>query len=216
MTPLELLAILVIAGAIVVLLYFYMQDTRNLSFAKARSVAVETGEKARSTVSGASENVKGEGDGKGTRGVSAKMTGMGEKARTVISGVGDKVSGTDEKVSSEGSMMNSVSEKVSGVSEKIKGTAKSIPKSTSKSTDSLSNKIDLFLNDKSDQLIKDWELATKDDIQDIEKRYTKVSRDLDTLDSRFNEYRGSTNKKLKKIEERLDKLESVDNNIFKK
>jgi hypothetical protein len=28
------------------------------------------------------------------------------------------------------------------------------------------------------------------------------------LDSRFNEYRGYTNKKLKKIEERLDKLEN--------
>ena len=38
MTPLELLAILVLAGAIVVLLYYYMQDTRNESFARARSV----------------------------------------------------------------------------------------------------------------------------------------------------------------------------------
>ena len=206
MTPLELLAILVIAGAIVVLLYFYMQDTRNLSFSKARSVAVETGEKARSTVSGTDEKVKGQDKGMG--GVGSKMSGIGEKAHTVVSGVGEKISGTGENVSNEGSMMDSVSEKVSGVSEKIKGTVKSVPKSTSNSTESLSNKIDIFLNDKSDQLIKDWELATKDDILDIEKRYTKVSRDLDTLDSRFNEYRGSTNKKLKKIEERLDKLES--------
>ena len=100
MTPLELLAILILAGAIVVLLYFYMQDNRNLSFAKARSVAVETGEKARTTVSGASEKVKDEGNGTG--GFGEKMSGMGEKARTVISGVGEKVSGTDEKVSSEG------------------------------------------------------------------------------------------------------------------
>jgi hypothetical protein len=206
MTPLELLAILVIAGAIVVLLYFYMQDTRNLSFSKVRSVAVETGEKARSTVSGTDEKVKGQDKGMG--GVGSKMSGIGEKAHTVVSGVGEKISGTGENVSNEGSMMDSVSEKVSGVSEKIKGTVKSVPKSTSNSTESLSNKIDIFLNDKSDQLIKDWELATKDDILDIEKRYTKVSRDLDTLDSRFNEYRGSTNKKLKKIEERLDKLES--------
>jgi len=206
MTPLELLAILIIAGAIVVLLYFYMQDTRNLSFSKARSIAVETGEKARSTVSGTDGKVKSQDNGIG--GVGSKMSGIGEKAHTVVSGVGEKISGTGENVSNEGSMMDSVSEKVSGVSEKIKGTVKSVPKGTSNSTESLSNKIDIFLNDKSDQLIKDWELATKDDILDIEKRYTKVSRDLDTLDSRFNEYRGSTNKKLKKIEERLDKLES--------
>ena len=196
MTPLELLAILVIAGAIVVLLYFYMQDTRNLSFAKARSVAVETGEKARSTVSGASEKVKGEDNGMG--GVGAKMSGMGEKATGMGDRVRSTVSGAGEKITGSG-----VSEKVSGVSEKLKGSVKGAT-----STDSMSNKIDLFLDEKSDQLIKDWKLATKDDILDIEKRYTKVSRDLDTLDSRFNEYRGSTNKKLKKIEERLDKLES--------
>ena len=196
MTPLELLAILVIAGAIVVLLYFYMQDTRNLSFAKARSVAVETGEKAESTVSGASEKVKDEGnsmEGVGAKmsGMGEKATGMGEKVRLTVSGAGEKITGS------------SVSEKVSGVSEKLKGSVKGAT-----STDSMSNKIDVFLDEKSDQLIKDWKLATKDDILDIEKRYNKVTRDLDTLDSRFNEYRGSTNKKLKKIEERLDKLES--------
>lgn len=198
MTPLELVAILILAGAIVVLLYFYMQDSKNLSFAKARSVAVETGEKARSTVSGASEKVKDEGKGSG--GVGAKMSGMGEKATGMGDRVRSTVSGASEKITGSG-----VSEKVSGVSEKLKGSVKGAT-----STDSLSNKIDLFLDDKSDQLIKDWELTTKDDILDIEKRYTKVSRDLDTLDSRFNEYRGSTNKKLKKIEERLDKLETVE------
>ena len=163
MTPLELLAILVLAGAIVVLLYYYMLDNRNESLIRARSVITETGEKARSAVSDAGE-----------------------------------------KVTIEGSMIDGVSEKMAGMSEKIKGTVKGVPKTT----DSLSNKIDLFLNDKSDQLIKDWELATKDDIVDLEKRYSKVSRDLGELDGRFNEYRGFTNKKLKKIEERLEKLET--------
>jgi len=136
------------------------------------------------------------------------MSGMGEKARTIVTGVNEKVSGTSENESSEGSMMDSISEKVSGVSEKIKGTVKSVPISTSKSTDEMSRKIDIFLNDKSDQLIKDWELATQKDVSDIEKRYTKVSRDLGNFDNRFNEFRGYTNKKLKKIEERLDKLEN--------
>ena len=203
MTALELLVILVLAGAIVILMYFYMQDARNLSFSNVRSVAVETSEKARTTVSSAGGKVKGEGN---SIGVSEKMSAMGEKA----SGFGDKVrltiSGTGDKDKDEGNMMGGVSEKVSGVGEKLKGTVKGVPKST----DNISNRIDIFLNDKSDQLIKDWELATKDDILDIEKRYTKVSRDLDTLDSRFYEYRGSTNKKLKQIEERLNKLESVD------
>ena len=190
MTPLELLVIIVVAGAVVVLLYFNMED-RNLSFTNARSFAAETGKKARSTISDSNKTVKDEDNGTG--GFGEKTSGMGEKVRSTFSGAGEKITGSG------------VSEKVTGVSDKLKGSVKGAT-----STDSLSNKIDLFLNDKSDQLIKDWDLATKDDILDIEKRYTKVSRDLDTLDSRFNEYRGSTNKKLKKIEERLDKLENVE------
>jgi archaellum component FlaC len=191
MTPLELLAVLILAGAIVVLLYYYLQDTRNPSFSRARSVISETGEKARSTVSRADENVEGNGIGD-------KMSGMGEKARSAVSGA-------SEKVTIEGSMIDGVSERMAGMGEKIKGTVKGVPKST----DLLSSKIELFLDDKSDQLIKDWELATKNDVVDLEKRYSKVSRDLGELDSRFNEYRGYTNKKLEKIEERLAKLENI-------
>lgn len=136
MTPLELLVILVVAGAIVVLLYFNMED-RNLSLTNARS-----------TVSDSNGKVKDENDSTG--GLGEKMSGMGEKT----SGMGEKVrstfSGAGEKITGSG-----VSEKVTGVSDKLKGSVKGAT-----STDSLSNKIDLFLNDKSDQLIKDWELAT--------------------------------------------------------
>jgi hypothetical protein len=194
MTPLELLAILVLAGAIVVLLYYYMLDTRNASLVKARTYITDTSEKARSTVS----NNTGEGDNTG--GIGDKMSGMSGKARSAVSGAG-------EKVTIEGSMIDGVSERMAGMGEKIKGTVKGVPKST----DTLSNRIDLFLNDKSDQLIKDWELATKNDVVDLEKRYSKISRDLGELDSRFSEYRGFTNKKVKKIEERIDKLENPEN-----
>jgi uncharacterized protein YlxW (UPF0749 family) len=122
-----------------------------------------------------------------------KKTGMGDRVRSTVSGASEKISGTG------------VSERVSGVSEKLKGSV-----NFSTNTDTLSNKIDLFLDEKSDQLIKDWELATQDDILDIEKRYTQVSHDMGQLESNFNEFRGSTNKKLKKIEERLDKLEKIE------
>ena len=193
MNALELLAILVLAGAIVILLYYYMQDTRNQSLIRARTIIAETGEKARSTVSGSDE------DNARDMGVGDKMSGMGEKARSAVSGA-------SEKVTIDGSMIDGVSEKMAGMSERIKGTVKVVPKST----DILSSKIELFLDDKSDQLIKDWELATKSDVMNLEKRYGKVTRDLGELDGRFNEYRGYTNKKLKKIEERLEKLENPD------
>jgi len=190
MTALELLAILVLAGAIVVLLYYYMQDTRNQSLIRARTIISETGEKARSSVYKSDENGSHK-EGKDN------MSGMGEKARSAVSGA-------SEKVTIDGSMIDGVSERMAGMGEKIKGTVKGVPKST----DLLSSKIELFLDDKSDQLIKDWELATKNDVMDLEKRYSKVSRDLGELDGRFKEYRGFTNTKLKKIEERLSKLES--------
>lgn len=193
MTALELLAILVLAGAIVILLYYYMQDTRNQSLIRARTIIAETGEKARSTVSGSGE------DKAGDMGVGDKMSGMGEKARSAVSGA-------SEKVTIDGSMIDGVSEKMAGMGERIKGTVKGVPMST----DMLSSKIELFLDDKSDQLIKDWELATKSDVMNLEKRYGKVSRDLGELDGRFSEYRGYTNKKFKKIEERLEKLENPD------
>jgi hypothetical protein len=122
-----------------------------------------------------------------------KSTGMGDRVRSTVYGASEKISGVG------------VSERVSGVSEKLKGSV-----NVSTNTDTLSNKIDLFLDEKSDQLIKDWELATQDDILNIEKRYTQVSNDMGQLESNFNEFRGSTNKKLKKIEERLDKLEKIE------
>lgn len=151
MEALELFAILVLAGAIVVLLYYYMQDVRSSSFSRAK---------------------------------------------TQISGIGESTT--------EGGKMAGMSEKMYGMSEKIRGKVKEVPIST----DVFSAKIEAFLDDKSDQLIKDWELATKKDLLDIEKRYTKTSRDISELEGRFNEYRGSTNKKIKKIEERLEKLEN--------
>jgi len=130
------------------------------------------------------------------------MSGMGEKARTVVSGVGEKVSGDgDESVS------NTIGEKVSGIGEKIKGSVKGVSKTTSQNTDDLSNKIDMYLDEKSNQLIEDWELATKNDIAEIEKKYAKVTQDLTTLDSKFSEHRLETNQKIKKFEERLEKLE---------
>ena len=96
-----------------------------------------------------------------------------------------RLSGAGEKVSGEGSMMEGVSEKVSGVGDKIKGTVKGVSKSTSESTDEISTQIDNFLKEKSSQIIKDWELATKTDIKNIETKYNKVSRDLGNLDSQI-------------------------------
>ncbi|MGB4362719.1 MAG: hypothetical protein WBI71_02545 [Methanothermobacter tenebrarum] len=149
MSALELLAILILAGAIIVLLYYYLMESGNV---KTR---------LRSHIS------------------------MGEKL-------------TEE----EGGRM-SVSEKVSDVSDRIIHKVREVPIST----DIISNKIDAFLEEKSDELIKDWELATKDDIKTLQSRLDIVSRNISELEQRFNEYRGYTNKKLESLDKRLKKLE---------
>ena len=75
-------------------------------------------------------------------------------------------------------------------------------------TDMLSGQIDEFLNDQSERLIKDWELATKSDLNILEKKYSKVIKDIDDLEKQFNEYQGYDDKKFENIENRLSCLES--------
>ncbi|MDP3066709.1 MAG: hypothetical protein Q8N08_08220 [Methanobacteriaceae archaeon] len=188
MTPLEVLAIVILAGVVIIIIYSYLQNDRALNLGRVRSDASNLGGRVYGEASNLGGKVQGGASNLGEK-VSGEgsMSGMGEKLN--VSGVSEKVSG--------------IGESVSGMGEKIKGKV-----SGSMSTDDLSDRIDLFLNEKSDQLIKDWELATKDDIGNLEKRYNKVSRNLGELDRRFDEYQGSTNKKLKKIDERLDKLEN--------
>ncbi len=161
MGPLELFAILVLAGAIIVLLYYYIQETKGASLVGVRSSIYEMGNKVSE---GISQN--------------NNRTSEGEKR---MSGVG---------------------ERVSEMSERLRGKV-TVPIST----DGLSGRIDEFLDEQSDRLIKDWELATKSDVNTLEKKYSKVSRDIDDLEKRFNEYRGHANKKFEHIEQRLKKLE---------
>jgi hypothetical protein len=201
MTALELFAILVLAGAVIVLLYYYLRD-RSISLETMRSDAMNLGESVRSGASDLGERVGGESSIQGVgekinvSGVSEKVSGVGERIN--VSGVSEKVSGVGERINVSG-----VSEKVSGVGKSLKGRVKDVPIST----DALSGKIDQFLDEKSDQLIKDWELATKKDTKELEKKYNKVTRDLGDLERRFNEYRGHSNTKFENIEKRLSALE---------
>jgi len=177
MTPLEAFAILVLAGAVVVLFYYYLQDNRNLNLRRVRDDATNLGEKVYTGAADLGDKVSREGNN---------------------SGVGEKVSDDGEKINVSG-----VSEKMSGMGERLRGRV-SVPIST----DTLSSRIDLFLNEQSDQLIKDWDLATKKDLSELESRFNVVSLNFETLEKRFNEYRGATNSKLETIEKRVEKLEA--------
>jgi len=179
MTPLELFAILILAGAIIVLLYYYIQEMNR-------------------TGSAGFDTVKSS--------VSSMGKGVSDAGTRFSEGISQQYS--SRNVEGEG-RMSGVSEKVSEMGEKLKGRVKDVPIST----DVLSGRIDEFLHEQSDQLIKDWALATKSDLNELEKRYSKVSRDVDDLAKRFDEFRGHANKKFEHIEERLKALEEEEPEI---
>lgn len=178
MTALEIIALLILIGAIIVLLYYYLQGTRGLSL----NMRPKTTESRTRTLTVDEES---------------------SSIHKTLKKTGAKASDTTSKIT-EGGTMAGMSERMADVSEKIKGKVREVPIST----DIVSNRIESFLNEQSDQLIKDWELVTKNDLSKLEERFETVSLNVDELEKRFNEYRGYTNKKLEHIEERLNKLEN--------
>ena len=85
---------------------------------------------------------------------------------------------------------------------------------TSIDTDAFSNKLDAFLDEKSDELIKDWSLATTDDLEELEAKFKKTTSSVDALDKDYQEFKKSskefqqaTEEKLNDIDKRIEALE---------
>lgn len=81
-------------------------------------------------------------------------------------------------------------------------------------TDAFSNKIDAFLDEKSEELIQSWSLATTNDLEDLENRFDKTTQSVDDLEKSFKEFKKSskefqveTEKKLEEIDKRIENLE---------
>ncbi|WP_296883266.1 hypothetical protein [uncultured Methanobrevibacter sp.] len=83
-------------------------------------------------------------------------------------------------------------------------------------TDSFSNKIDTFLDEKSDELIKNWSLATTNDLEELESKFSETTANVDSLDKSFNEFKKSSEEFQKATEEKLNdldkRIESLENN----
>ena len=81
-------------------------------------------------------------------------------------------------------------------------------------TDAFSNKLDAFLDEKSDELIKDWSLATTKDLKELENKFLETSESVDALDKDYQEFKKSsmefqktTEDKLNDIDKRIEALE---------
>ena len=83
------------------------------------------------------------------------------------------------------------------------------------STDAFSSKIDAFLDAKSDELIKDWSLATTADINQLESKFGETTANVDNLEKSFNDFKKSSEEFQKNTEEKLNdldkRIESLEN-----
>lgn len=83
-------------------------------------------------------------------------------------------------------------------------------------TDAFSHKIDAFLDDKSDQLIKDWSLVTTNDLEELESKFSETTGQVDNLEKSFDEFKKSSEEFQKVTEEKLEdldkRIESLENN----
>jgi hypothetical protein len=87
---------------------------------------------------------------------------------------------------------------------------------SSLNTDAFSNKIDAFLDAKSEELIKDWSLVTNDDLDELESKFSQTTANVDNLEKDFNEFKKSAEEFQASTKEKLDdldkRIESLENN----
>jgi len=81
--------------------------------------------------------------------------------------------------------------------------------------DDLSDPTEQYLIDLKKQLLKDHEIVTKNEVEELEMRFSKVSNDLEELDKRLEGDKEYTNTKIDEIENRLEKLETSKKNMWK-
>ena len=74
-------------------------------------------------------------------------------------------------------------------------------------TDAFSHKIDAFLDEKSDELIKSWSLATTNDLEALESKFSETSASVDSLDKNFNDFKKSSEEFQKATEDKLNELD---------
>lgn len=74
-------------------------------------------------------------------------------------------------------------------------------------TDVFSKKIDAFLNEKSDQLIKEWSLVTTDQLDALEDKFSKTTQSVDDLENQFNQLKRNSSKFQKETKSKLNDLD---------
>ena len=126
----------------------------------------------------------------------------------------DEVLGKDSEYADLSKEEELINEESESMSKRIKVKLSDIDMS-GLNTDAFSHKIDAFLDEKSDQLIKDWSLATTNDLEELESKFSETTGHVDNLEKSFDEFKKSSEEFQKVTEEKLDdldkRIESLEN-----
>lgn len=97
--------------------------------------------------------------------------------------------------------ISNISDKVNDVSGKIKDRVQDEDEEDHVSrTDMISKKISQFIDEQSEQVIEDWDLATNKDIDAVMEKYNQIESDL-------NDYKESNNERVSSLEERVNQID---------
>lgn len=115
----------------------------------------------------------------------------------------DEILGKNNKSTSE---YEDLSKEEESMGQRIKVKLSDIDGSTI-NTSAFSQKLDAFLDQKSDQLIKEWSLVTMNDLDDLQVKFDETTNNVDTLEKSFNEFKQTSEEFQKATEERLGDLD---------
>jgi predicted nucleic acid-binding Zn-ribbon protein len=118
----------------------------------------------------------------------------------VYQDIHEQAEGFTARVSQEEYISN-ISDKMSDISGKFKDRVQDEDDGEHVSkTDLMSKKISQFIDEQSEHVINDWDLATNKDIDSLLEKY-------ESIESNLNEYKQSNDKRVDSLEERVNRID---------
>jgi len=118
-----------------------------------------------------------------------------------------RASGFSTRVGQEEYISN-IAERVNGFSDKFKDRVQDDEEEHVSKTDIMSKKITQFIDEQSEQVIEDWDLATHKDLDSVIEKYESLQLELDS-------YKESNDTRVSDLEERVNKIDEELKNLKK-
>ena len=125
----------------------------------------------------------------------------------VYQNIHERASGFSQRVGQE-EYVTSITEKVNDFSDKFKDRVQDDEEEHVSKTDLMSKKISQFIDEQSEQVIEDWDLATNKDLDKVLEKYETLKTDLYT-------YQETNDTRVSDLEERVDKIDEELKNMKK-